>query len=818
MRRREWLVVGLLLVTGACGKEKKQKPPPPPLPDAGAPCTPAVKATPTSVALEGNFGGPPATATITVDPRNCPLEFDVTYDTVAGSWLKVAPRQGKITKPAPIELVATCPFILDKEPKQPPLVSLEIKGKNANPVVAVIPVSLACKRIPGPDIDVRQAGRFQVCVGESSSDGSLEVTNYGDSMLEVYDVKGAGVMVLEPNSFGVKPFREGDPVKVSLEATCKSRGTFNAKVYITSNDPDEMGKNANGDWIPLEVPISYECGCYAVKMCECAEGSSNTDPHLITMDGLKYDLQAAGEFVLAADGAFVVQVRQQPFRGQPVSVNTAVAARVAGHRVGYYMGQQPPLRVDGAPVEVAVGASHQLPGGAEVRRSDRSHTIVWPEGDELRLSAQGDYLNVALSATRGRSGKLRGLLGNRDGDPTNDLATQDGTPIALPPAFAKIHDDFADSWRIKQADSLFDYAAGESTATFTDLDFPKEPTTTSTLAPADHERGAAACRKAGITDPALLDSCILDVAVTGDDAMALGFIGIQAPVASVGDTYFADFEPAAGPEWSPARVEATPGSTARPSTRFIGKLGNEQATLTLSRLGPHDQLRVSFDLYIIQSWDGTSGAHGPDVWDLSADGASILRTTFANWPDPPTRQAYPDTHPGGDHPLGTGAAARDVLGYTWQDGRPMDAVYHLSFDIPHTASDARLVFSANGLQELADESWGLDNVAVTVYSSPVPNLPDFDSCTQGMGTACSTWVWQPDGRSFDVTGRGGDKSVVKVLKYDGTAIELASVSKPGRETRYKGTKTDTGFSGTVYWPPGTYGPREGKWTAKKRGR
>jgi len=45
-----------------------------------------------------------------------------------------------------------------------------------------------------------------------------------------------------------------------------------------------------------------------------------------------------------------------------------------------------------------------------------------------------------------------------------------------------------------------------------------------------------------------------------------------------------------------------------------------------------------------------------------------------------------------------------------------DSVYLLKFTIPHTANNLALQFSASGLQEIYDESWGLDNVLVTVDS------------------------------------------------------------------------------------------------------
>ena len=60
-------------------------------------------------------------------------------------------------------------------------------------------------------------------------------------------------------------------------------------------------------------------------------GGSVGDPHLRTHDGLWYDFQGAGEFVLvrSVDGAAEVQVRQEPpSDARMVTVNTAVAMRL----------------------------------------------------------------------------------------------------------------------------------------------------------------------------------------------------------------------------------------------------------------------------------------------------------------------------------------------------------------------------------------------------------------------------------------------------------------------------------------------------------
>ena len=171
--------------------------------------------------------------------------------------------------------------------------------------------------------------------------------------------------------------------------------------------------------------------------------------------------------------------------------------------------------------------------------------------------------------------------------------------------------------------------------------------------------------------------------------------------------YTADFNTAVGPEWSTSLTEQAPNGQI-----FLGQFGNGAVSLTLSSLPEHARATVSFDLFIIRSWDG-SGIWGPDIWQLSVtDGPTLLRTTFSNADEsePSRRQAYPDVYPGADHPGRTGAAQINTLGYPiWGD-----SVYSLSITFNHDASSLRLNMSAEGLEPLDDESWGLDNVRVEI--------------------------------------------------------------------------------------------------------
>lgn len=193
-------------------------------------------------------------------------------------------------------------------------------------------------------------------------------------------------------------------------------------------------------------------------------------------------------------------------------------------------------------------------------------------------------------------------------------------------------------------------------------------------------------------------------------------------MASAGLVYTDDFEGAVGAGWSSATTSVTPvgGRT------FLGEFGNEAVTLSLTDLPEHGSVTLTFDLFIIRSWDGNRGVVagtriGPDYWQLSLDGNPVLDTTFSN--DTSADQAYPGQYPGSSYPQRTGASEVNALGYNLTPGYEHygDSVYTLSFTVPHSSQSLSWSFAGSGLQSLADESWGLDNVSVQVDAVPEPS-------------------------------------------------------------------------------------------------
>ena len=95
--------------------------------------------------------------------------------------------------------------------------------------------------------------------------------------------------------------------------------------------------------------------------------------------------------------------------------------------------------------------------------------------------------------------------------------------------------------------------------------------------------------------------------------------------------------------------------------------------LDLANLPAHGQVTVTFDLYVIESWDGNSFTNGPDHFVFWFDDTVILlRATFSNVDG--SMQSYPDESGQGSHPPQTGAAEVDTLGYSYYG----DAVYRIT--------------------------------------------------------------------------------------------------------------------------------------------
>lgn len=238
------------------------------------------------------------------------------------------------------------------------------------------------------------------------------------------------------------------------------------------------------------------------------DASDDGDPHITTVNGIYYDFQDAGEFVALRDAnGMEIQTRQTPVATAPwVSVNTAIAARVGKHRVTWQPdinGVPDPrglqLRVDGVLTMLGANGLDLGSGGRIMKSIGDGIEINFPNGTALFAtsnwwaSQSQWFLNVRVFHTPATEG-IMGIV-----EPNSWLLEQ-----------------FADTWRVTDETSLFDYAPGVSTKTFTFPSFPQEK-----IPPAETKNLVLAkdvCRN--IADENMQAGCFFDVAVTGDPIFA----------------------------------------------------------------------------------------------------------------------------------------------------------------------------------------------------------------------------------------------------------------------------------------------------------
>jgi hypothetical protein len=162
------------------------------------------------------------------------------------------------------------------------------------------------------------------------------------------------------------------------------------------------------------------------------------DPHFTTYNGVHYDYQGIGDFLLTRStiDQFDVQVRTRPFYdGAPVTIMSEAAATLCNHRVTFDIdrasGGGSFVWLDGSPASLSVASADHALGTCEIREPSPEHyKVIWDTGEVLDVTNNGTYLDLSSSLSWiDGLGSIEGLLSSE-----------------LNP----------DAWRVTGAASLFD--------------------------------------------------------------------------------------------------------------------------------------------------------------------------------------------------------------------------------------------------------------------------------------------------------------------------------------------------------------------------
>jgi len=210
---------------------------------------------------------------------------------------------------------------------------------------------------------------------------------------------------------------------------------------------------------------------------------------------------------------------------------------------------------------------------------------------------------------------------------------------------------------------------------------------------------------------------------------------LLAGSATAAPVFFTDFESGVPAEFSDVTVAV--GTQGYAGFGFGGTfLRNTTASstlLTLGNLPAHTALGISFDLAIIDSWDGSTfigGAAPSDFFNVRLNGVTVFSATFDNFfqsdQTAPTvntitfgaQLGFTGTLPGAIF-LEDGTRIDGPIAY-------VDSAYNMGHpaaglsNIPHSGNAAIIEFfaSGSGWQGGNDESWAIDNLSVTLVPDP----------------------------------------------------------------------------------------------------
>ncbi len=300
----------------------------------------------------------------------------------------------------------------------------------------------------------------------------------------------------------------------------------------TAGNAGDMGrwefKVRSGDVVTSNIPPLPPIG---------VNGWTVGDPHISTLDGVGYDFQAAGEFVMlrgVADPSFEIQARMVPI-GNNVSVSSAVATNLGGVAVMVDAQDAIPLQIDGVATTINNFSSIGV-GNDRIFREDNTYTIVYAGTDgivnagdsRLVVDVFSNRVDIDVRLNTDMAGDLEGLFGDGDGNPVNDIALADGTVLDRPLAFDVLYGQYRDDWRVSDiADSLFTYDGGESLDGFYLPAYPGALMTLDDLDPAVRASAEQAVLNAGLSRGTInFNNAVLDFALTGDSSYIVSSLGV----------------------------------------------------------------------------------------------------------------------------------------------------------------------------------------------------------------------------------------------------------------------------------------------------
>ena len=308
----------------------------------------------------------------------------------------------------------------------------------------------------------------------------------------------------------------------------------------------------------------------AENIMVCHKDENKGDPHIVSGDGLGYDFFASGDYILSRIKditGYEIQARFLP--GYKTSWPQAVALRV-GNDIVEIQGIRADGHGNGSGVSINafsiwingkksyLGTSQRwqwyydnsiakvisLPFGGiiAVTKTTSSNvltypselTVIWPKGSQaekygvvlsvadagspsyryengrwVRRGLTDPFVQMQIARPNTFAGREEGLLGNNDGDPTNDFVRRNGQVLGQDHnlSFTELYALFGTDWLVRPYESLFRNPEAIK---------PEFPQGLVELTPEQREFGETACH--GLTG-FYYNACVMDVGLSGSPGL-----------------------------------------------------------------------------------------------------------------------------------------------------------------------------------------------------------------------------------------------------------------------------------------------------------
>ncbi|XP_061188889.1 protein mesh-like [Saccostrea echinata] len=251
------------------------------------------------------------------------------------------------------------------------------------------------------------------------------------------------------------------------------------RYYGTSSDAGQGGKY-----------LYSECQDYLNfrKVSSCYNyipprpAGANGDPHLKTLDGFGYNFNGLGEFhfIVSRNMSFESQIRfEQAKRSNGAVVDASICTSFVAHvsnttdKVEIILNS---IRVADVLINGQIqdfsdvswlrynGVSVLNLHKTSINATSREILVMFADaGVSFRILASYNVLNVIpIIANDSLKGTISGLLGDFDGNPSNDLLLPNGSVLEPNVTEETIYMSFKNAWRITSVESLFTYPNGKT--------------------------------------------------------------------------------------------------------------------------------------------------------------------------------------------------------------------------------------------------------------------------------------------------------------------------------------------------------------------